>query len=293
MRVRQDAAVRRLGLAVVTWVAAMALAGCGTVTQTVGDASEYTDGAEFPEFEITEEDSRTVAGDAAEIIDLSSVNGDIKIADGGDYVLSGGSDCRVIVDSDEDPVHLFLNGVRIEEKEGCAVLVMSASKIVITCMDGTENVIGDSAYYGESKDYDACIYSFADMTINGGGTLRVTGLYEDAIRSKDIVKVIGTELEVKAKGDGIRGNDGVCILDSKALVEAEKNGIRTSKNGHDVKGSVEISGSEASVIAGKYAIESYDMLMVSGSSLYLNGVLGKWQVAGDVFVEEGNVSGGR
>lgn len=282
---------RAVGLTTILITVVLA-SGCRSVTSTVSNPSEYESKAEFPAFVLTDEDVRTVVNDDAESIDLGTVVRDVSIVDGGDYVLSGDSDCRVIVDSEEEPVHLFLNGVNLVTNEGCVIQVMSASKVVITCMDGTENVICDSAYYVESKEYDACIYSMADLTINGGGNLRVTGLYEDAIRSKDIVKVIGTELEVKAKGDGIRGNDGVCLLNAKAVVETEKNGIRTSKNGHDVKGSVEVKDSEVSVISGKYAIESYDMLMISGSSLYLNGVLGKWQVAGNEFVEEGNVSGG-
>ena len=269
------------------------LGACGATTsgnETISEAAEQ----EMPRFEITDEDERTSFDDDAVKVDLSQVSGDFEIKEGGDYVLSGSGDCRIVVDAKEKPVHLFLDGIELIENEGGAVLALSASKLIITCLDGTENVLGDSAYYQENKEYDACLYSVPDLTINGSGSLRITGLYEDGIHSKDIVKILGTTLEVKAKGDGIRGNDGICFTSASGCkVEAEKNGLRTSKNGHDVKGSVEIRDSVVSVIAGKYAIESYDGLVVSGSSLYLNGVLGKWQVAGEEFVEEGNVNGDR
>ena len=243
-------------------------------------------------FEITDEDRRTTPSADAAKVDLSKLQESFAIDEGGDYVLSGNTSGRITIDSKEQPVHLFLNGVSIETENGGAILVTSASKVIITCLQCTENVICDSAYYGDQKDYDACIYSFSDLTFNGAGTLRVKGLYEDAIHSKDILKVVGTDLEVQAKGDGLKGNDGVCLLNTKAKVETEKNGIRTNKNGHEIKGSVEIRDSEMSVIAGRYSIESYDLLAVSGSRLYLNGILGNWQVAGDVFVEEGNLVNG-
>ncbi len=300
MRIKKTA----LGVALICFI----LSGCGNqeIDGAVGTSGEGIGGSagsdsvgvaensDVAGFEITEEDSRISFAEDAVRVNLGDTSGAYEISEGGDYVLTGSGDCRVVIDSKEQPVHLFLDGVSLRESEGGAILVLSASKVVITCLEGTDNVLSDSAYYRESKEYDACVYSFADLTINGAGSLRVTGLFEDGIHSKDVVKVLGTNLEVKAKGDGVRGNDGVCFVSaSGCVVEAEKNGLRTSKNGHDVKGSVEIRDTEMSVIAGKYAVESYDKLMVSGSSLYLNGVLGKWQVAGDLMVEEGNVSGGR
>ncbi len=286
-------------LLALTVAAFSVLTGCGADKLPNDQLSDKDIAEERPSFEITDEDVRVSFAEEVVKVDLNEIEKDLKkqnieeyeILDGGDYLLSGDSDIRIVVNSKEEPVHLFLDGVTLTRSEGNAILVKSASKVVITCLDGTENVISDSGYYELYKDNDSCIYSFSDLTINGRGSLRVTGLYEDAIHSKDVIKIIDTGLEVRAKGDGIRGNDGVCILNSKVVSEAEKNGIRTSKNGHDVKGCVEIKNSEASVIAGEYAIEAYDMLMVSGSSLYLNGVLGKWQVAGDVFVEEGDVNG--
>ena len=127
-------------------IGCLLVGACGTNT-VEDDVSEQ----QSPGFEITEEDERISFTNDAVRVDISQFPGAFEIKDGGDYVLSGSGDCRIVVDAKEQPVHLFLNGVRIQGSGGGAVLALSASKLIITCLDGTENVLGDSAYYQENK----------------------------------------------------------------------------------------------------------------------------------------------
>ncbi len=102
---------------------------------------------------------------------------------------------------------------------GPAIYIAEAEKAVITAKEGTYNVLSDSAHRREGAD--ACIFSEADLTLNGSGRLAVFGFHEHGIRSRDVVKAVGSPVYVKAKGDGIRGNNGVILYGSDVEVECE------------------------------------------------------------------------
>lgn len=129
---------------------------------------------------------------------------------------------------DDEIVHLILTGVEIINENGPAIYVEKAGKAVITMSEETENTLSDGAEYAGSQE--ACVFSNADLTINGAGILNVYGHYHDAIRSKDCLKLIETNVFVRAKNNGIRGNDGVVIKDSRGQIESEGTGI-LSKGG--------------------------------------------------------------
>lgn len=180
--------------------------------------------------------------------------GSITICNEGNYVISGKADeCRLIVKVyDDEIVHLFLKGVELKTEKGPAIYVEQAGKVVITLIEGTENMISDGAEY--ASDREACIFSNNDLTINGSGKLNVYGYYHDAIRSKDRVKVIDANLYIKSQNDGIRGNDGVICENSMIQVEGKGAGIRTNSE----KGFVVISGGSCKIVSGKNAIIADD-----------------------------------
>ena len=136
-----------------------------------GSVGEPDGKQEQVSFELTEEDLRTEPTAEYKVYDLSSLSGDLVITEGGDYLLRGNLQGKILVDAGEHLVHLFLDGVNIEVEEGNALLVQGASKVVLTLMDGTENRLADAPYYRTNEEYDACIYSFPDLTVNGTGSL--------------------------------------------------------------------------------------------------------------------------
>lgn len=266
------------------------MAGCAgedtdNTGQTIGAGAETSHELAF---EYTDEDMRTVpVSDSAEY-DLDSLDDDLVITEGGDYRLTGSMDHRIVIDTDDQPVHLYMSDVSLSPAEGGALLVLSAGKVVLTCMDGTENRFHDSPYYGKYRDYDACVYSVPDLTVNGPGRLVIGSVYEDAIHVKDIFKAVDTSIDIRAKGDGIRGNDGVSLVNVTGRIESEKNGIRTTKNGKDIKGCIVIRNTGVSIIAGKYAINSYDSLDIRDSEVFMKGILGDTLVSVDTYIQEGN-----
>lgn len=177
----------------------------------------------------------------------------VEIHEGGEYSLSGKITGMIHIDAKEQNVHLFLNGLELVSKSGPAIYCENADKLVITLVDGSQNTISDSGDYREYDDLEACVYSDCDMTFNGTGTLRVNGYYKDAIRSKDIVKVLSGIYTVKCKRTAIHGNDGIYVENGEFMISSEKNGFKTTKHGADGRGSLIIAGGEMNIIAGRYA----------------------------------------
>ena len=246
------------------------VAGCRQLLNarvgTRTDVGERDSLCESAVYEITDTDRET-KGEAATEISLDQLAGEIlTIEHGGTYTFRGKSkNCRIVVNAyDDEIVHLILEGIELYAKDGPAVYIQKAGKVIITTKEGTENVISDSAEY--STPWEACIFSSCDLTLNGKGKLNVYGYYHDGIRSKDHLKVIETELYVKAKNNGIRGNDGVVIENSNIQVESEGTGILT--NSED--GYVVISNGICKVTSGENAIyaDSYVSVQKCDSVLY-------------------------
>ena len=77
-------------------------------------------------------------------IDLSTCAYECLIQDGGYYRLTGQLDGRVRIDAEDQYVHITLDGASIGSREGPALHVQSASKVVLTLADGSKNSIADS-----------------------------------------------------------------------------------------------------------------------------------------------------
>lgn len=216
--------------------------------------------------EITDTDRDTMPDDAVEI-SLNTVDDTVlSITEGGDYILSGqNTDCNIVVNVyDDEIVHFFLDDVDLAAPSGPAVYVEKAGKVIITLMEETENTISDSTEY--ATETEACIFSNSDLTINGSGQLSVYGYYHDAIRSKDRLKIVGTNLFVRAKNDGLRGNDSVVLEGSRIEIESEGTGVLTNSE----QGYVVLQGGICKVTAGENAIaaDSYVSIQNCEHDLY-------------------------
>lgn len=237
-------------------------------------------------YELSKNDIRTSCQEPVEI-NLSEVEESLVLKDAGEYLISGELNGSIIIDVEDQNVHLFFDGINIKSKRGPAFIVQSAGKVFITVVEGTENTLSDSPNYDREKEENACIYSLCDLTINGSGKLLVSGLYKDAIHCKDILKVLCSDLKIQAKRDGLRGSDGVYLKSEDILIETEGNGIRTTKTGKVGKGSIELAGGNVSIISGKYGLNSAGDLRIYNSLCYLNGILGNMMIVGEMKVDEG------
>ena len=267
----------------------------------IGMRTDYQTAAPIPETQtdmdqdfsflaLTREDQNTQP-DRPERIALDDCGGECLIEDAGAYLLSGELDGTLRVNAKGSTVHLFFDGVTIRSDSGPAVLVEAAGKVIITLTDGSENHISDAANYSGREDTEACVYSTSDLTINGSGSLTVHGFYKDAIRSKDVLKLVDGVYRIQCKRTGLHGNDGVNIAGGQIFIESEKNGVKTTKSGPNGRGCLMISGGTVSVVAGRYALVTEEAsLYVFGASVQLNGVVNDFDVHGKRMIEEGCVT---
>ena len=236
-------------------------------------------------FSLTEADRRTEDAEAKRV-SLDTCEEFYKITEEGAYHLTGNLDGQLIIEVQDQIVHLILDNVSISSDLGPAIQISSAGKVIITTVEGTVNSLSDSGSYPAGAEEDACIYSVCDLTINGAGVLNINGYYEDAIHTKDVLKVIGGELFVQSKRDGLHGNDGIFVENTSMTVQSERNGLHSTKTGKHPKGNVEMIDGIYSIIAGKYAVSCSADLHITDCSLYAMGVYDRFKVGGNSYVNE-------
>ena len=130
-------------------------------------------------------------------------NNVITISQAGTYILSGKlADGQVVVSATKvDIVTLVFDGVDITNETGSAVYVEQAEKVIITLAEGSDNYVEDGSNYENTGDGepDAAIYAGDDLTINGEGSLTVTGNYQNAVKTVDDLVITGGTYYITAK----------------------------------------------------------------------------------------------
>ena len=221
-------------------------------------------------------------------IDLSSAEAPLEIHEGGDYRLKGKLNGQIHINAPDQIVHLYLDGTEITSKSGPAVWCEDAAKLIITLAEGSVNTIADSGDYRKYIDEEGSIYSVCDMTINGSGTLNVFGYYKDAIRSKDIVKILDGTYDIRCKRTAVQGNDGVMVSGGQFDISSEKNGFKTTKEGPDGRGSLIIGGGTMSIIAGRSAfVTTKASVYIFNCSIKSHSVVSTYDIGGLHKVQEG------
>lgn len=262
------------------------LSACSNDVTAVTEDSSDMNQLYHENFLITEADSNTDYTNPI-YIDLSSADEELVLKEAGDYVLSGKGENTVCIDAQDQMVHLFLDNIDLQTVSGPAINVISASKVIITINSDTENTIADSAYYANTEEANAAIYSTCDLTINGTGMLNVFGYNKDAIHTKDLCKILDGVLKISAKRSGVRGNDGIMLSPEILYIESETYGLQTTKADQDSRGVIEISKGITSILAGRYAIQAASDVYVRNCELSMNSVITNINTEGDMYIEEG------
>jgi len=210
------------------------------------------------------DNASTVSGSGAEVKDNT-----ININSEGTYVISGTlAEGQIVVEAaDTEKVQLVLNGVTIHNSTSAAIYIKSGDKAFITQEEGTVNTLTGGTEYVQTDDntVDGVIFSKADLTFNGTGTLNLTASYKHGIVSKDDVVVTGGIYNITAVKDAINGKDAVKIKAGTFTLSSDTgNGIQ-SKNADDTtKGYVYIAGGTITVVKCQEGIEGTVIIIDDG-----------------------------
>ncbi|MBQ7201829.1 carbohydrate-binding domain-containing protein [Candidatus Saccharibacteria bacterium] len=220
---------------------------------------------------------------------ISTDNGDLKInwdkhstyeinledtftiGQSGTYHLTGSiKDGSIIVNAGNGVVRLILDNVSIKNSSGPAIACYNADDLVIELVGN--NTLEDGSTYSKDLDEDVkgAVYSKADLTLTGDGSLSVVANYQDGIVSKDDLKINGGKYIISAKDDGIRGKDSVYIVDGNIEVEAGSDGIKSTNETTAGKGFVLIEKGRISVNAGAKGIKAINSVLINDGNISIS-----------------------
>lgn len=206
-----------------------------------------------------------VTGDGA-----TASNGVLTITKEGTYVVTGNlSDGQIVVAAaDTDKIQIVLNGATINCADNAPIYVKSANKVFITLAANTVNTLTDGGAYAQTDDntVDGVIFSKADLTLNGEGTLNITANYKDAIVSKDDLVITGGTYTISAAKNGLNAKDAVKIKDGTITITAPNGKAITSQNDEDAtKGYVYIAGGTINITNSNEGIEGTAIVVEGGT----------------------------
>ena len=218
----------------------------------------------------------------------------LKIMAEGTYVLSGKGNGVILVETtSEAKVQLVLNGLELSNDSGPAILVGQADKVFITLPAGTENSLSDGSSYTvtyDSSDVDACIISKDDLTINGTGSLTVTGNKAHGIVSKDDLVIYGATVTVKSASTAINGKDSLCIGAASVEVNAGTDGLKSSNDENQDKGYIYIENSVINARSSDKGIQAVSLINIVSGTITVNSGDDGIHSDSQVTIDGGNIT---
>lgn len=266
-------------------LAAALLAGCGGmstsesethVTETVG--AEQTDDGNGEKQDFDEDDLNSAySASSSTVIQLSgstaSISGGgaaisgntVTITRRGTYILSGDFNGSVMVDAADALVRLVLENVSVQSSDGPAIWVKAADKTVLILPAETTNTLKDTEDYTATGDDapSAALYSQEDLTINGSGTLEINANYNDAVTSKDDLKITDATLSVTSVDDGLIGRDLLALQRCTVNITCDGDGMKTTYDTDTQKGQARLYSGSYTIVAGADGIQSANTLTIS------------------------------
>lgn len=255
--------------------ACLLLSSCGkkntaSGTNNISNISAVTEiSTDDMDFEFSNKDT-TYDYDESEAKTIADSEKAVKITAEGTYVVSGEHESITVSAPDTAKVHIILKNATVSNTSGPAIYIESADKVFITAYKGTTNTLSDgTSYTGDFKNtnVDGTIFSKTDLTLNGEGTLNITGNYKCGAVSKDDLIICGLNLTVKSTGCALGGKDCVKIKDAAITVSSGGYGIRSTNTEKANKGFVYIETGNIDITSGNDGIQAATVLKAANGNV--------------------------
>ena len=214
--------------------------------------------------------SASISGNGA-----SQKDGVVTIQQEGTYLVSGTlENGQLVVDAaDTEKVQIVLQNVSIDCSDHAALFIKQADKVFLTLAEGTENTLSSGSSYAlgdDDSNVDGVIFSRADLTMNGSGSLAVNAAYKHAVVSKDDLVVTGGQYAIKAEnGGGLYGKDCVKITGGAFTIATGTDAIQANNAEKADQGYVYISGGTFDLTAGTDAVQAETVLRIDGGTFQI------------------------
>lgn len=170
-------------------------------------------------------DGNTLSGDVDAVVTSGST---VTLSDPGTFVLQGNFTGTILVDAPKDEkLQIVLDNIQIQGKETAPLYIRQADKVFITLKDGTNNTLiaPESFAAIDENNVDGAIFSKADLTFNGSGSLILECTTGHGIVAKDDLAVCGGNYTVSCAGHGVQANDSIRIRQAQWQITAGKDGF--------------------------------------------------------------------
>lgn len=245
----------------------------GSVTTTYADGTIVVKRADGTVVTTTPEG--TVSGEPAVSVTGVAAAGVTTVTKGGTYTFQGQvKDGRILVNAPGQKVTLVFSGLDMTCSYGSPVYIYKASSVEIVLTEGTANRLCDGSQYTFADEFsseteeepNACLYSKADLTISGGGSLTVQANYNNGITGKDTLTVTDAALTVRAKNHGINGKDSLVAKSAALTVTAGGDALRSTNDTDTSLGYISLTDCRLALTAGEDGIQAETALTVSGGT---------------------------
>lgn len=245
----------------------------------------------------------TFSGKGAEV---SADGKTVTISQPGKYIVTGEMENgQIVVDVDKTAyadatVELSLEGMSLTNTLTSPIYIASVDdKCSISAKSGTVNTISDgNSAYTNSDDDSGAIYSKDDLNFKGKGTLIVNGNYQDAIVSKNDIKINNGTINVTAADDGIRGKDSVTIGDPADTDFSSLNVTVKTSGGDGIKSTATDAATDTkkygivTINGGTVDIDSYgDGIQAEQEFVMNDGILDIYTYQGSAYTGTGSGTG--
>lgn len=236
------------------------------------DEDDLCDNYDAFDAEITlEDDSTKVKGNTKAV---SVKDNCITISAGGTYRLSGKLTKGQVLVTGSEKVKLYLDGVEITSPSGPALVCTNEKRTILSLAKGSQNTLTDSADNADTEingcNVSACaLFAQDKLTINGSGSLTVTGSSVDGIVCKDDLKLVNGTITVEAAQDGVKGKDYVAMFGADLNVTAGNDGIKSTESNDDTKGFLQLEQGSATVQAGGDCLQAETLVWIADGTYHL------------------------
>lgn len=236
------------------------------------DEDDLCDNYDAFDAEITlEDDSTKVKGNTKAV---SVKDNCITISAGGTYRLSGKLTKGQVLVTGSEKVKLYLDGVEITSPSGPALICTNEKRTILSLAKGSQNTLTDSADNADTEingcNVSACaLFAQDKLTINGSGSLTVTGSSVDGIICKDDLKLVNGTITVEAAQDGVKGKDCVAMFGADLNVTAGNDGIKSTESNDDTKGFLQLEQGSATVQAGGDCLQAETLVWIADGTYHL------------------------
>ena len=189
-----------------------------------------------------------------------TVNGStVEITKAGTYIIEGtATQAQIKVAAGaEDEVHVVFKNATIKNTEA-PFIVSSAKKVTVTLAEGTTNELADES----SSTVKGAFYAESDVTINGKGSLTVTGNASNAINATGGLKIVDATITATAKNDAITASDYIYATGATLNLTATEDGINANNEKDVLLGNVYLTNTKVTSAAGDDGIRASGTLTV-------------------------------